>query len=579
MAIVDYKVGESYTFTPREMGRDSRDNDYLVLLDEKGEREYRVYPQLVKFQEDDLPSSVVASVKSIDIFGRIQLRLDEGSMIRGHYREGEQYAFHIADSRDDPKTDAHYYVIEDDFASHRFYCDESEKYIKGGDCILLVKGFNDKGFLKLEEPHKKKQKEVSVVQTPQSPPVKSEFNHLSGAPLLNVGEEGTRLEFKTSIVFPPGDNRVADIDQQLDTIIKVLCAFMNTEGGELYIGVHDKTCRVVGFTEDYDHLNDGEDSFAGTYSPTHDGYQLKIRNTIDRKCTSVANSLLEFEFNAIEGTEYCKITAKKARRPIWFNGTQLWIRQGCRQKQLKDDAISFFITDTMTFTIQEQLETEGSTAPASYWTKEELEKKLYEIINVRKQVDVPLPPPPSLDEVKEWVNWLDDGTWKLTREKATDKPYCIQVPIPKNITNPLILFCYESGAVNCMKYSDFRRRTNMNVLECRKTWNLEAGRPLCIKIASPSNLLVGYSVDFNGFQYVKFHDVTDFNPTAAAKNKGVPFVPAGFRMLDFKVVNGAYRMSLAHLQRTKQQRSQDAGVPIDSPTFEKEIAFLSGLPE
>ena len=579
MAIVDYKVGESYVFTPREMGRDSRDNDYLVLLDEEGEREYRVYPQLVKFQEEALPSSVVASVKSIDIFGRIQLRLDEGSMIRGHYSEGEQYAFHIADSRDDPNTDAHYYVIEDDFASHRFYCEENEKYIKGGDCILMVKGFNDRGFLKLEEPHKKKQVEVPVGQTLQSPSEISELNHLTGAPVLDIGEEGTCLEFKTSIVFPPGENKVADIDQQLDTIIKVLCAFMNTEGGELYIGVHDETHRVVGFSEDYEHLTDGVDNFAGCYSRTHDGYQLKIRNTIDRKCTSVANSLIEFEFCEIKGAEYCKITAKKARRPIWFNGTQLWIRQGCRQKQLKGDEISFFITDTMTVTIQNQLETQGINTSVSSLTKEELEEMLHKIVNVRKQIDIPLPPPPSLDEVKEWVNWLDDGTWKRTREKATDKDYCIQVPIPKNITAPLILFCYESGTVNCMKYSDFRRGTNMNVLECRKTWNVEAGRPLCIKITPPSNLLVGYSVDFNGFQYVKFHDVTDFNPTAAAKNKGVPFVPVGFRMLGFKIVNGAHRESLAHLQRTKQQRSQDAGVPIDSPTFAKEIAFLNGLPE
>ena len=344
MSVIDYQVGESYTFTPREMGRDSRDNDYLVLLDENGEREYRVYPQLVKFQEDALPSTVVASVKSIDIFGRIQLRLDEGSMIRGHYREGEQYAFHIADSRDDPNTNAHYYVIEDDFASHRFYCDESEKYVKGEDCILMIKGFNDRGFLKLEEPHKKKQEDVSVGQTPPSTPVKSEPNYLSGAPVLDIGEEGTRLELKTSIVFPPGKNGVADIDRHLDTVIKVLCAFMNTEGGELYIGVHDATHHVVGFSEDYEHLNEGVDHFAGSYSHTHDGYQLKIRNTIDRKCTSVANSLIEFEFNEIEGAEYCKITVKKARRPIWFNNTQLWIRQGCRQKQLKDDEISFFIS-------------------------------------------------------------------------------------------------------------------------------------------------------------------------------------------------------------------------------------------
>lgn len=576
MDFIDYKVGGSYTFTPRELGRDSRDNDYLVLLDEHGEREYRVYPQLVKFQEENLPPRVTVTVRSVDMFGRFQFRLDEGAMIREHYQEGKSYVFHISDTRDDPNTGAHYYVIEDDFARHRFYCEESEKYDKDGDCILTVKGFNDKGFLKFEEPGEKmRDKAVSVTTQLKSEWVDSKY--LDNAPILDVGEEGTRLELKTSIVFDPDKKDVADIDTQLDKIIKELCAFMNTEGGELYIGIHDKSKRVVGISGDYPYLNDGEDPFASSYSQSHDGYQLKIRNTIDRKCTSVANSLIEFEFNEISGIEYCKITVKKAHRPIWINGSQLWVRQGCRLKQLKGDAITFFITDTMTVTIQNQLETEGIDTAVSSLTKADLEEMLHKIINVRKQIDIPLPPPPSLGEIKEWVNWKDDGTWKRTREKASDKPYCIQVPIPKNITDPLILFCYESGAVNCMKYADFRRGTKMNQLEIRKTWNINAGQPLAILIASPSSLLVGYSIDYNGIQYVKFHDVTDFNPTASARNKGVPFVPEGFRMIDFKIVNGAHRMALAHLQRTKHQRSQEAGVPIDSPTFTKEITLLKSV--
>lgn len=577
MVKTDYKVGDSYTFTPREIGKDSRGNEYLVLLDKQGEHEYRVYPQLVKFQEDNLPQEVTASVRSIDILGRIQFRLDEGAMIREHYNEGKPYLFHITDTRDDPKTGAHYYLIEDNFSMHRFYHDDCEEYKKGEDCILIIKGFNEKGFIKFEAPQSKKEATPITEQPNQTQPEQPNPNNWDNAPILDIGDEDTHLEFKTSIVFVPGQKNVADIDSQLDNILKELCAFMNTDGGELYIGIHDKTKRIVGISKDYPHLNDGDDRYAGDYEQSHDGYKLKIRNTIDRKCTSLANSLIDFEFKVVEGAEYCKITVKKAQRPVWLNGTQLWIRQGCRLKQLKGDDISFFITDTMNVTIQNQLETEGVNASTVSLTKEELEEMLHKIVNVRKQIDIPLPPPPSLDEVKEWVNWLDDGSWKRTREKATDKQYCIQVPVPEKITDPMILFCYESGAVNCMKYTDFRRGTNMKVLEVRKTWNLEAGRPVNILIAPPSSLLVGYSVDYNGLQYVKFHDITDFTPTAAAKNKGVPFVPSGFRMLSFKVVDGSYRKKLAPLQRTKQQRSQDAGEPLDSPVFDNQITLLNSL--
>jgi len=576
MATIEYKVGEAYKFIPQEMGRDSRDNEYLVLLDEQGEREYRIYPQMVKFQEDDLPPKVMATVRSIDVFGRIVLRIDEGAMIREHYQEGKAYAFHITDSRDDPNTDAHYYVVEDDFARHRLYRDESEKYQKGGDCILRVKKFNDKGFLVFEEPDEKKDvKEVAEqpIATATEQQVPQQWQN---APVLEIGDEGTQLEFKTSIVFNPKTN-APDIDSQLDTIVRELCAFMNTEGGELYIGVHDKTKRVVGFRDDYEHLNDGEDRFAGQYAQSHDGYQNKIRNVVNWKCTSVANSLIEFEFKEIEGAEYCKISVKKARRPVWFNETQLWIRQGCRLKQLKDDEISFFITDTMTVTIQNQLEIEGNNVPMSSLTREDLEAVIRKITNERKQVDIPLPPPPALDEVLEWVNWRADGCWKRTREKVDDPQYCIHVPVPKSYTNPVILFCYESGRVNSMKYADFRRGTNMNHLEIKKTWRLDAGQPKNILIAEPSSLLVGYSVNYNSIQYVKFHEVTDFNTTASSTNAGAPFIPDGFRMIGFKVISGAYRDKLAHLKRTKNQRSSDPGEPIDSPTFENEIKLLNSL--
>ena len=577
MATIEYKVGEAYKFIPREMGRDSRDNEYLMLLDEQGEREYRIYPQMVKFQEDDLPPRVMATVRSIDVIGRIVLRIDEGTMIREHYQEGKAYAFHITDSRDDPNTDAHYYVVEDDFARHRLYRDESEKYQKGGDCILRVKKFNDKGFLVFEEPDVAKETKAQVEQ-PAAPAHEQHVpQQWKNAPVLDVADEGTRLEFKTSIVFVPGEKHEANIDAQLDTIIRELCAFMNTEGGELYIGVHDKTKRVVGVKDDYAHLNDGEDRFAGSYSQSRDGYQLKIRNTIDRKCTSVANSLIEIEFKELEGVEYCKVTAKKARRPIWFNDTQLWIRQGCRLKQLKGDEISFFITDTMTVTIQNQLEIDGVDTRVSALTKEELEEILHKIVNVRKQVDVPLPPPPSLDEVKEWVNWRADGCWKWTNEKLTDPQYCIHVPVLKKYTDPVILFCYESGRVSCMKYSDFRRGTHKNKLEIKKTWNLDAGQPINILIAEPSSLLVGYSVDYNGVKYVKFHDITDFNTTASPANAGAPFAPDRVRMTGFKVISGAYRDKLAHLKCTKRDRSNKEGEPIDSPTFANEIALLNSI--
>ena len=80
-----------------------------------------------------------------------------------------------------------------------------------------------------------------------------------------MGDENQTLELKTSIAFPPGEGK-ANIGKQLYNILKELTAFMNTKGGTLYIGVHDKSKKVVGIDGDYKFLNDDEeDDFNGTY--------------------------------------------------------------------------------------------------------------------------------------------------------------------------------------------------------------------------------------------------------------------------------------------------------------------------
>ena len=171
------------------------------------------------------------------------------------------------------------------------------------------------------------------------------------------------------------------------------------------------------------------------------------------------NSLIEFSFHEQDGLEYCIITVKKSKRPVWFNGVQLWIRQGCRNKQLKGDDITLFVTGLMTISIQDKIELEGIDI---IQLDSNLRDKMLKNMIYTPQSIGELPPPPALDEIDYWINWLDDGRWKRTREKATDRDYCIQVPVLKNINDPRILFCYKSGSVNCMKLSCFRRNTNMN---------------------------------------------------------------------------------------------------------------------
>ena len=65
-----------------------------------------------------------------------------------------------------------------------------------------------------------------------------------------IGEEDEYTEFKTSLVYPAGNNMRYDIEKQMNVILKVICGFLNHKGGTLYIGVNDSGY-VSGLEDDY----------------------------------------------------------------------------------------------------------------------------------------------------------------------------------------------------------------------------------------------------------------------------------------------------------------------------------------
>jgi hypothetical protein len=71
---------------------------------------------------------------------------------------------------------------------------------------------------------------------------------------IYLGVESGTLEFKTSIVFPAGNNMQPDENSQNMNVMKGICAFLNsTTGGTLYLGVNDQGY-VVGVEKDMQNL-------------------------------------------------------------------------------------------------------------------------------------------------------------------------------------------------------------------------------------------------------------------------------------------------------------------------------------
>jgi hypothetical protein len=560
MFMMNYEIGKQYEMKVVGIRMDSAGYKYIALHDDDPNKEYRVY-NILKCQHDDLPETLYVTVKSIDSFGKVKFVQDEGRLNKEHYKQGKLYAFEVTDVKEDYKTKASFYVIEDDFTSHRYYFKGEQKFQIGDSCILEVECFTERGDLRFKEVEQPDSCQVEKVEQTKNDNTAERLASLwDSLPVLEVGDENQRLELKTSIVFTPGDGK-PNIDKQLYNILKELAAFLNTDGGALYIGIHDSTKKVIGIAAEYDYLNDGKyDEYNGQYKKDNDGYELKIRNTMDRLFPSLANSLTKITFESMEGNVYCKIEVKPARRPIFLDGTKLFVRQGNRIKQLKGEEITMFIYDRMTISVKEVLDLDDLSLGNGNWNVDAMVKAMKEIINERKTIPVDLPKPKDLGEIDYWIIWYQDSSWKRSREKSLEEGVYIQVPVFKHMSDPILTFCYETGKVCTIKLTKFRSGTKLNTMQ-KKGWSRTGDKPKNIFIMHATDYLVGYSVDSNGIESVKLHAISDYTPKKSADNLGRAFLPDTSKIVTYAVLGAEHQKNVKHLIVTKKRRSSEVEPP------------------
>lgn len=126
--------------------------------------------------------------------------------------------------------------------------------------------------------------------------------------------EGITVEFKSSIFFAPYTSNIS----QVEKIAQTLAAFMNTQGGTLYLGVTD-TGRVCGIEGDLAALkaNRPQTHVKGPYLDDRrydytdgnlDKLQLKLNAIVEAYLEKFAlNYIKALEPHVVEGRCYCKV--------------------------------------------------------------------------------------------------------------------------------------------------------------------------------------------------------------------------------------------------------------------------------
>jgi CBS domain-containing protein len=135
--------------------------------------------------------------------------------------------------------------------------------------------------------------------------------------LLNL-EESQHIEFKSSLRY---DLNTKQVNQNLECVVlKTLCAFLNSEGGTLLIGLSDEK-KVIGIENDYlviRHQN-------------RDGFENHLLGLISNSIGNYYLPYIGVAFHNVLGKDLCQVNVLPCPKPAFLNNNgkqEFYVRTG-----------------------------------------------------------------------------------------------------------------------------------------------------------------------------------------------------------------------------------------------------------
>jgi len=117
--------------------------------------------------------------------------------------------------------------------------------------------------------------------------------------------ESDRIEFKSSLRWDFREEKANKVLE--DVIVKTISAFLNTEGGMLFIGVDDDG-NILGLQNDYQVMQKGN----------ADGFMLVMTNLINKHFGKNAHRLIHSNVVTINNKQVCIVEMGKSEQPVFL---------------------------------------------------------------------------------------------------------------------------------------------------------------------------------------------------------------------------------------------------------------------
>lgn len=149
---------------------------------------------------------------------------------------------------------------------------------------------------------------------------------------LILGGESESIEFKSTLRY---DLRQKTVNKKLEYVIaKTLSAFLNSDGGILFVGIDDDQ-NILGLDDDISTLKKQD----------IDGFELQLIEVIKKYIGKELSTHIKIRFPGIDNKKLCQITVSKSSKPVFisFEGKEdFFIRSGCSSQPLSREEQSAY---------------------------------------------------------------------------------------------------------------------------------------------------------------------------------------------------------------------------------------------
>lgn len=565
----EYIVGECYNFRVTGIGN----ANHKIYLKDEEDRRFTVHAYDFQTEWDwsspQMPEETLKCyVKEVTETGAVILQQSKDVLLITLYPEaykGESKVYPFVVDSLKTINETLFYVVSDAYGiTHMFKPSASYPALQPGDEVQLN-----------VTAYEQKERNRSCIHlsevTPEEKPIEKPSTPVTtddDTPVGEFGEEDETHEFKSTIIYPAGVIK-PDIDTQIRVIVKTIAGFMNANGGTLYIGVNDNG-DAIGIEDEFILLNT---SITDThkYKENSDGYENKLRSSINTFLSPVAQDYVNITFSEYDEHIVCEVTILPSRSVIWYNERDAYKRMGNRTAHLRSDAIVKLVLDKMDLlrsvamqvvptpvNSQDEILPEEPTGDAEPETEPQTTKATAPSKLVMK------------GELKNgngsfYMNMFTNGEWSWSKDIPTDNDLEFCIPINSPASKNDLIMVYADGCVNRVDayHLHLDKKENKRYMNGRSYDGVE----LLKAFHATENDMLACDCEQNGHRFVKVHMIADVSLHDQMSSKGNRLINVtgmpGVTMTDICFVAAEHKNRVSALIKTVNQKSLSLGVQMD----------------